>query len=170
MCGLGPFSPFTPFANRLIPFVFSSTNGQATNFRLHDEQKVSGFRKIFRFTFNVSTPSCFHVSMSMSQCLHVSMSPCLHVSMSPCLHVSISPCFHVSMFPCLHVSMSPCLHVSTSPCLHVHASTFLEFRKRKTELAENGNFSLFSSNGSGKLPVVFWKTDVCFPWLVNDKR
>jgi hypothetical protein len=34
---------------------------------------------------------------------------------------------------------------------------FLEFRKRKTELTENGNFRLFAENGNGKLPFVCLK-------------
>jgi hypothetical protein len=72
--------------------------------------------------------------------------------MSQCLHV------HISMFPCLH------LHVSMSPCHNVHVSTFLKFRKRKTELtekrqflfifckrkAETANFCLFAANNKEK--------------------
>ncbi len=75
----------------------------------------------------------------MSPCVHV------HVSMSLCLHVSL---LHFSMFPCLHVyfSIFPCLrlHISKSPCM------FPEFRKRKTELTEDGNLRLLAANGKGK--------------------
>jgi hypothetical protein len=54
--------------------------------------------------------------------------------------MSMSPFLHdVSM---LHVSMCPCLHVPMSII-----STFLEFHKQKTQLTENGNFRLFSTNG-----------------------
>jgi hypothetical protein len=69
-------------------FYFSSlTNGQMTNFCLHDEQTANGSRKTWASLFHFP----FDVSMSMSPCL------CSHVSMcsSPCLHVSI----YVSKFP-----------------------------------------------------------------------
>jgi hypothetical protein len=53
---------------------------------------------------------------------------------------------------------------------------FPEVHKRKTELAENGNFRLFAANGkngNGKLPFVCCKrkrkTKVCFPGSANDK-
>ncbi len=116
-----------------------------TNYCLHNEQTVNGLRKItWTFIFRF---------LSMSPCLH---SPCF-MSMSPCFHVSIS------MFPCLHT------HVSMSPHLHVHVSTFLEFRKGKTELTENHNFHLFSANG--KLPFVCCKrkrkTDIFFAIAVS---
>jgi hypothetical protein len=53
---------------------------------------------------------------------------------------------------------------------------FSEFRKRKTELAENGNFCLFAANGKWKqqtsvcLLQTERKTEVCFPWSANEKR
>jgi hypothetical protein len=107
----------------------------------------------------------YHLHMSMSPCfrVHVSMSPCLHVSMSPCLHVSVSmspcACLYVSIYPCFHV------YVSMAPCLRFHISMFPEFRKRKTELTENGKFRLFATNGK-------WKryTSVCLLQKGNGKR
>jgi hypothetical protein len=64
--------------------------------------------------------------------------------MSPCPrlhdHVSMS----MSLYPCLYV------HVSMYPCLHIHVPMFPEFRKRKTELTDNGNLRLFAVNGKRK--------------------
>jgi hypothetical protein len=158
-----------------------------TNFCLHDEQTVNGLRKIAWASvslFSLISPCpCLHVTTSprlhvtMSPCLRVSTSPCLNGSMSLCLHVSTYPHLHVSMSPCLRVSMSPCLHVSVFPCLHVHDSTFHEFHKMENRtngkrqlpfvLCEyktgTANFLLFAANGNGK-------TDICLPWLANDKR
>ncbi len=93
------------------------------------------------------------MSMFMSPC------PCLYV------HVHVSMFMTISMF---HVS-TPCLHVSMSPCLHVYVSMFLEFRKWKTELKENGqlpfvsckwkmemaNFRFCAANWNGKRKFVF---------------
>jgi hypothetical protein len=134
-----PLRSFSPFCKRELPFVSSSANTKTATFRLHDEQTVSGLRKItstsvFRFQFDAhaSMSPLVHVSS-----LRVSMSPCLHVyvSMSPFLHahVSMSPCLHASMYPSLYVSMSVspclCLHVyvsmSMSPCLCLHVSMFM---------------------------------------------
>jgi hypothetical protein len=115
-----------------------STNGQTTNFRLHNELTVNVLKKIAWAPFDVS--------MYVSQCLylHVFMSP---ISISSCLYVhvsnSVSLC-SVSVFPCLHAYIPPCLHIS--PC----------FRKRKQELTENGNFRLFSASEKRKC-----KTSVC---------
>ncbi len=41
-----PFSLFSLFANRWLPFVSLSTNGQITNLSLHDEKTVKGLGKI----------------------------------------------------------------------------------------------------------------------------
>jgi hypothetical protein len=43
---LSPFSLFCLFANEQLSCVSSSTNGQMTNFHLHNEQMVKGLRKI----------------------------------------------------------------------------------------------------------------------------
>jgi hypothetical protein len=116
------------------------------------EQTVNRLRKITWASVLLFNSMCFHVSMFMSPC------PGLHVSMSPFLHVSMSPCL------CLNVSMSP------SWCLHVHFPRSLEFWKRKTATI----CFLQMENGNGNLPFICckWKrkTDVCFPWSVNDKR
>jgi hypothetical protein len=81
----------------------------------------------------------------MSLCHYVSMSLCLYVSMSLCLYVSMSPLLHVSTAPGLRISMSSCLNVSMTI-----SPSFPEFRKRKTELTEIGNFRLFYANGKRK--------------------
>jgi hypothetical protein len=62
------------------------------------------------------------------------------------------------------------VYVSILPCVHV--SKFPEFRKRKTELTENGNFRLFAANGKRKrqtsICLLQMETEVCFAWLAND--
>ncbi len=66
----------------------------------------------------------------------------------------------------MSMSLCPCFRVILSPCIHVHVSTFPKFRKRKTELTENGNFVRFMqtetanfsssvANGNGKRTFVF---------------
>jgi hypothetical protein len=53
---------------------------------------------------------------------------------------------------------------------------FLEFRKRKAELTENGSFCLFAVNVERKrktsvcLLQMERETEVCFPCSANDKR
>ncbi len=147
--GLSVYS-VTSVYKGIIYVCFASTNGQTTNFCLHDEQTVKGLRKIalgFDFPFSVL---CFHVYVSM---LHVSISPCLHVSMSPYLHISMSLCFHV---------FYPCLDVSLSPCLHGHVSTFLEFLYRKTDWKMALPFFSANKNRNDKLLLV------CCKWMETE--
>jgi hypothetical protein len=156
------------------------TNDKLPFARCANGKRIKKNRLGFLFLFSVG----FHVSMSMSSCLHVSVSPCLHVSMSPSLHVSMSPCLHVSMSPCLHVTMSSCFHVSISPCLHssmspclnVHVSMFPEFRKQKTEqILRKRQLPLFAANGKRKRQTSVvcckhkLKVEICFPLSANDK-
>jgi hypothetical protein len=55
---------------------------------------------------------------------------------------------------------------------------FLESRKRKTELIENGNVRLFAANGKRKkqTSVCFQQMErktenkICFPWSASDKE
>ncbi len=60
------------------------------------------------------------------------------------MSISLSLCFHVSMSPspCLYLHAS--ISMSLSQCLHV--SMFSEFRKRITEVTENGKFRLISQS------------------------
>jgi hypothetical protein len=62
--------------------------------------------------------------------------------------------------------------VSISPCLYVSISMFREFRKRKMEPTEIGNFHLFVANGKRKTSICLLKTEpeLCFSWSANDKR
>ncbi len=85
--------------------------------------------------------------------------------MSPCLHVSEIPTTNgkqnlwkqqLPFFSANGKRKAPGLTFSVW-CLHVHAScrhvsTFLEFRKRKTELI---SLRLFAANGNGKRTTVF---------------
>ncbi len=111
-----------------------------------------GFHFLFPFVVSMSLCPCLHVHVS---CMCMSPWLCIHV------HVSRSPCVHVSMCPCLclNVSMSP------SPCLHAYVSTFPEFRKKKMELTENGNFRLFSANGK-----LNWQTSICLLQMETENR
>ncbi len=49
-----PFSLFSLFANELLPFIFSPTNGQTTNFRLHGEQTARKFTWASIFPFEMA--------------------------------------------------------------------------------------------------------------------
>jgi hypothetical protein len=51
---------------------------------------------------------------------------------------------------------------------------FREFRKRKKELVEKATSACLQQTENDKLLLVCrkrkWKTEVCFPWLANDKQ
>jgi hypothetical protein len=45
---------------------------------------------------------------------------------------------------------------------------FPEFRKRKTELTESGNFRLFAAKGKQRTSIFWLQMEVYFPWKGND--